>query len=86
MSSTGSPEEERWDNEPPTETWEEEVLEKGYAPWEVLVSCGSRHEAVALEQQLEDEGYDAVRQWKHLTIGAESREAADELAAGAAGG
>ena len=27
--------EERWDNEPAGETWEEEVAEKGYAPWEV---------------------------------------------------
>lgn len=73
--------EERWDNEPAGESWEEEAAERGYAAWEVLLSCGSRHEAVALEKQLEDEGYNPIRQWKHLTIGAETREEADELAA-----
>ena len=31
--------EERWDDEPPSETWEEEELERGYAPWEVRVEC-----------------------------------------------
>ena len=31
--------EERWDNEPPGDTWEDEVTEKGYAPWEVRVTC-----------------------------------------------
>ena len=34
--------EDRWDDEPPGETWEEEDLEHGYAPWEVRVDCGSR--------------------------------------------
>ena len=29
--------EERWDNEPAEEDWEEEVERKGYAPWEVRV-------------------------------------------------
>ena len=29
--------EERWDDEPKQETWEEEVLEEGYSPWEVRV-------------------------------------------------
>src|SRR5439155_8676206 len=37
--------EERWDDEPPDETGEEEELDRGYAPWEVRVGCGSRHEA-----------------------------------------
>ncbi len=73
--------EERWDNEPAGESWEEEVAEKGYAPWEVRATCRSRHEAVALERQLESEGYRPVRQWKHLVIGADSREDADALAA-----
>ena len=73
--------EERWDNEPADEDWEEEVERKGYAPWEVRVTCRSRHEATKLEQQLEDEGYRPIRQWKHLIIGTESREDADALAA-----
>ena len=72
--------EERWDNEPSDEDWEEEVERKGYAPWEVRVTCRSRHEATKLEQQLEDEGYRPIRQWKHLIIGTESREDADALA------
>ncbi|MEI7761226.1 MAG: SPOR domain-containing protein [Thermoleophilia bacterium] len=74
-------EEERWDNEPAGETWEEEVSEKGYAPWEVRVTCRSRHEAVALAAELETEGYHPIRQWKHLIVGAATREDADALAA-----
>jgi hypothetical protein len=73
--------EERWDNEPAGETWEEEVTEKGYAPWEVRVACRSRREAVALEATLESEGYQPVRQWSHLIIGAATREDADTLSA-----
>ena len=73
--------EERWDNEPAGDTWEEEVTEKGYAPWEVRVACRSRHEAVALVSSLEDEGYRPIRQWSHLIIGAATREEADALAA-----
>jgi hypothetical protein len=73
--------EERWDNEPADESWEEEVTEKGYAPWEVRVACRSRHEAVKLETTLEGEGYRPIRQWSHLIIGASTREDADTLAA-----
>src|SRR5437762_1837244 len=39
---------ERWDDEPKRESWEEEVLERGYAPWEVRVECASHDEAEAL--------------------------------------
>jgi len=73
--------EERWDNEPADETWEEEVTELGYAPWEVRVECRSRHEAVQLEKTLESEGYAPIRQWSHLIVGAATREDADALAA-----
>ena len=73
--------EERWDNEPSGESWEEEVTEKGFAPWEVRLTCGSRHEAVELEAQLEGEGYRPIRHWKHLIVGADTREDADALAA-----
>lgn len=72
--------EERWDNEPAGDTWEEEVEEMDYAPWEVRATCGSRHEAVQLEKQLESEGYRPIRQWKHLIVGTASREDADALA------
>jgi len=73
--------EERWDNEPPDETWEEEELEHGYAPWEVRVRTHSRDEAHALEAQLESEGFPVVRLFDHLVVGARSREDAETLAA-----
>lgn len=73
--------EERWDNEPAGETWEEDATSHGYAPWEVRVTCRSRHEAIALESRLESDGYRPVRQWKHLIVGTASREDADALAA-----
>jgi len=73
--------EERWDNEPAGEGWEEEVADKGYAPWEVRVTCNSRHDAVALERQLESEGYRPIRHWKHLIVGTDTREDAEALAA-----
>ena len=73
--------EERWDNEPADESWEEEVAAKGFAPWEVQLTCPSRHAAIALEKQLESEGYRPIRHWKHLVVGTDTREDADALAA-----
>jgi hypothetical protein len=72
--------EERWDDEPPGETWEEEELDRGYAPWEVRVHCGSRHEAHRLAEQLEGEGYQPVRRWDYLIVGTASKEDAERLA------
>ena len=74
-------EEERWDDEPPSETWEEDQLERGFAPWEVRVACASHAEARALAGRLEAEGYSVERRWQYLIIGASSREDADALAA-----
>jgi hypothetical protein len=73
-------EEERWDDEPKHETWEEEVREQGYAPWEVRVECKSHHDADALADQLEQEGHRVERRWRYLIVGAASREEAQELA------
>jgi hypothetical protein len=73
--------EERWDDEPPAETWEEEELDRGYAPWEVRVRCASRQEAKALAEQLEDEGYNPVRRFQFLIVGTASKEDAETLAA-----
>lgn len=73
--------EERWDDEPPTETWEEEELDEGYAPWEVRVQCGSRQEARGLAERLEADGYRPIRQFHHLIVGAASHEDAETLAA-----
>jgi hypothetical protein len=74
-------EEDRWDDEPPGETWEEEELDRGFAPWEVRVECASRQEANELSAQLESEGYKPERRFNYLIVGAASREDADALAA-----
>jgi hypothetical protein len=72
--------EERWDDEPKGESWEEEVLERGYAPWEVRVECSSHEEADALADRLEQEGQDVVRRWTYVLVGASSQEEAKALA------
>jgi hypothetical protein len=73
--------EDRWDDEPAGETWEEEELEHGYAPWEVRVDCGSRRAANELADRLEGEGYQPLRRWSYLIVGTATREDADALAA-----
>jgi hypothetical protein len=73
-------EEDRWDDEPPGETWEEEELERGFAPWEVRVELASRQEANELSEQLESEGYKPERRFNYLIVGTASREDADALA------
>ena len=74
-------EEDRWDDEPAGETWEEEELDRGFAPWEVRVECPSRQAARELAEQLETEGYKPERRYKYLIAGTASREDADALAA-----
>jgi len=73
--------EERWDDEPAGETWEDAELERGYAPWEVRVQLTSRQKAKELAVQLEGEGYNPVRRFQYLIVGAASKEDADALAA-----
>ena len=73
-------EEDRWDDEPKGETWEEEELDRGFAPWEVRVECASRQEANELAEQLESEGYKPERRFQYLIVGTASREDADALA------
>ena len=72
--------EERWDDEPPEPSPEEELLEEGIAPWEVRVECGSLREAEKLATQLEAEGYGVVRRFRYLIVGTETREEAEALA------
>ena len=74
------PEEERWSGEPPSETWEEEVIEHGHAPWEVRVELPSHEEADKLADELEREGLDVARRWRYLIVGAGSEEEARALA------
>ena len=57
--------EDRWDDEPPTETVEEETAEHGYAPWEVRIPCRSHAEAKELALRLEADGYGVVRRWSY---------------------
>jgi len=72
--------EERWDDDPPTETWEQEELDRGYAPWEVRVDCGSHEKARDLAARLEDEGYRPERRFTYLIVGTASKEDAEVLA------
>jgi hypothetical protein len=72
--------EERWTGEPPQETWEEEELERGYAPWEVRVERETHAEARELADELEREGYDAIRRWRYLIVGTASEDEARRLA------
>lgn len=72
--------EQRWDNEPKDETWEQEAAEHGWAPWEVNVCCKSHQEATKLAERLESESYRPVRRWRYLIIGTETREDAEKLA------
>jgi len=72
--------EERWTGEPPQETWEEEELERGYAPWEVRVERETHAEARELADELEGEGYDVIRRWRYVIVGAGSEEEARDLA------
>jgi hypothetical protein len=74
------PEDERWSGEPPQETWEQEELRRGYAPWEVRVELDSHEEADELADSLEQEGFDVVRRWRYLIVGTETEEQARELA------
>ena len=66
--------EDRWDNEPAGETWEEEELREGHAPWEVRVEADSHAAARELADTLEGEGYGVVRRWKYVIVGAASEE------------
>jgi hypothetical protein len=72
--------EDRWDDEPPGETWEEEELEHGHAPWEVRVELPSHAAARELADTLEQEGYSVERRWRYLIVGASSEEDAKALA------
>ena len=72
--------EDRWDDEPDTGDVEEDLLERGYAPWEVRVEAESLGEAHDLAEQLRQEGYDVSRTFTYVIAGAATREQATELA------
>jgi hypothetical protein len=62
------------------ETWEQQELDRGFAPWEVRVERDSHEDAEALADSLEQDGYDVVRRWRYVIVGAGSEEEARELA------
>lgn len=72
--------EERWDDDPKHETWEDEVLDRGYAPWEVRVECKSHREAEELADRLEKDGRSVVRGWRYVVVGVTTEEEAKALA------
>jgi hypothetical protein len=72
--------EDRWDDEPDQPDIEEELVSRGFAPWEVRVNLASHEQADVVADQLEAEGFDVVRRWTYLIIGVNSREEADALA------
>jgi hypothetical protein len=72
--------EDRWDDEPEQADVEEDMLERGYAPWEVRVELDSLEEADKLADQLRAEGYDVSRTFKYVVAGTADRQQAVELA------
>jgi hypothetical protein len=73
-------EEERWDDDPEQPDVEEDLLARGYAPWEVRVELASRGEADKLADQLRAEGFDVSRTFTYVIAGTADREQAVELA------
>src|SRR4051794_16078750 len=74
--------EERWDDEPVQPDVEEDLLERGYAPWEVRVETESLAAAHDLAEQLRAEGFDVSRAFTFVIVGAADREQAVERAGG----
>jgi hypothetical protein len=72
--------EDRWDDEPDGPDVEEELLERGYAPWEVRVEAKSPAEARDLAEQLRKEGFDVSRTFTYLIVGTADRDQAVALA------
>jgi hypothetical protein len=73
-------EEERWDDEPDQPDVEEDMLARGYAPWEVRVELENREEAEKLADQLRAEGFDVSRTFTYVVAGTADRQQAVELA------
>jgi len=72
--------EERWDDEAPGPSDDEQVLAEGYAPWEVRIPCKDHRAARELADRLETEGYGVVRRWRYVIAGCATKEDAGALA------
>ena len=74
-------EEDRWDDEAPEEfKAEQEVLKEGLSPWEVRLEAETPEAAETLAVKLATDGYSVVRRYRYVLVGADSEEAARELA------
>ena len=74
-------EEDRWDDEAPQEfEAEQEVLKEGLSPWEVRLEADTPEAAETLAAKLAADGYRVVRRYRYVLVGADSEEAARELA------
>lgn len=72
--------EERWDDDAPEPPTDEDLVRRGYAPWEVRVECETLGEARRLEEELANEGYGVSRTFTYVIAGTETRDQAVELA------
>jgi hypothetical protein len=73
--------EERWDDDAPGPSVDEQILAEGHAPWEVRIQASDRRAARELADRLETEGYGVVRRWTYVIAGCSSRAEAQALAA-----
>jgi hypothetical protein len=79
MPST--PEEHQMEHERLEQEETAESEASGIAEWEVRIELASHHDAHALAQQLEQEGFaNIVRRWKYLLIGTNDQDDAEALA------
>jgi hypothetical protein len=58
----------------------DETADRGYPEFGVRADLYSRHDAVALTDQLRDEGLPVIRRWRYLLVGATDEDSAKELA------
>jgi hypothetical protein len=73
-------EEERWDDDPEQPQIEEDLVRRGYAPWEVRIECETVGKARDLADELEQDGYGVSRTFTYVIAGTETRQQAVELA------
>jgi hypothetical protein len=72
--------EERWDDDPEQPPIEEDLVRRGYAPWEVRIECETVGKARDLADELEQDGYGVSRTFTYVIAGTETRQQAVELA------
>jgi hypothetical protein len=72
--------EERWDDENVGLYPEEDLVARGYAPWEVRIECKTLGEASELAEQLRNEGYGVSHTFTYVIAGTTTRDEAVELA------